>query len=36
VDKNHIIEVTRSGYNLTGDSFKVMKVRVYKKTEEVP
>ena len=36
VDKNHIIEVTRSGYNLAGDSFKVMKVRVYKKTEEVP
>lgn len=36
VDKMHIIEVTRSGFKSSGESFKVMKVRVYKKTEEVP
>ena len=36
IDKNHIIEVTRSGFKMSGDSFKIMSVRVYKKTEEVP
>ncbi len=35
VDKIHIIEVTRTGYRLQGDSYKVMMVRVYKKVEEV-
>lgn len=35
IDKNHIIEVKRSGYSLDGDSYKVMSVRLYKKIEEV-
>ena len=36
IDKMHIIEVTRSGFRAKRESYKVMKVRVYKKTEEVP
>ena len=35
IDKMHIIEVFRTGYRLQGDSYKVMKVRVYKKLEEI-
>ena len=34
-DKIHFIQVERTGYRLQGDSYKVMKVEVFKKVEEV-